>query len=311
LKPNQIEHLIIVVMNESPVHSGRACAQALAIGTTVYTTIFKGASGGNNARRQGKVTRILSSSMYEVTLLTGEVFEIRRGLLSVGPHLDEPANKRPRNNGGNAGGSGGGSGGGDGGGAGVAPLSSSITSAIMMSSHQLRQEIAAIVAQLPCTAASTEFLARLYDPTCNTLELLAALLGEVLDSGIVSTAPRHAQRVGFLRAVLAQHQQPVQPTAAGNGLPLVNIDLSVSTGTARRELSDMLSHEVVYTAAVGHFMMRLWNPLTSTLQLLLAVMADVIAAGVLTQQQAARVSLHHTLLSNVAPAPQQQQQQQE
>jgi hypothetical protein len=253
------------------------------------------------------VTRVISSSMYEITLLTGEVFEIRRGLLTVRPHLDEPASKRPRNSNGS---SGGGSGGSNSGGADGDVLLPTITSSITINSHDARQEATAIIALLPRSAATTQFLARIQSPATNTLELFAALHGEVLDSGILSTAPQQAQRVGLLRAALAQQQQPVEPPAVDNDLPLVNIDLSVSTGAARQELSDMLSH-VVYTAAVGTFMMRLWNPLTNTLQLLLAVMADVIAADMLTQQQAARVSLYHTLLSNAAPAQQQQQQQQQ
>jgi hypothetical protein len=302
-------------MDEAPVR--RACTQPIPLGTTVYATIFAGASGGINARRQGSVTKVLGNSMYEVTLVTGEVFEISRGLLSLA-HPNEPANKRPRHSDGGSstggcsgsdrtgsGAGGGGSGGGsnNGGGGHGALLPSTITSSITVNSHEARHEINAMMAQLPYTAATSQYTARLWHPATNTLGLFAALLDEILDSGILSTAEQ-TRRVELLRALFAQ--QPAQ-LAAGNGLPNVVINITISSGAARQGLAQMLS-QAVYTAAIGQFLMRLWDPLTNTLQQLLAVMADVIASGVLPQQQTARVSLHHTLLSNVTVAAAQQQQ---
>eukprot|EP00953_Heterococcus_sp_UTEX-ZZ885_P032589 17007-Heterococcus_DN1.PRE.4 len=299
--------------NERP---SRGCAQALHVADTVavYEVNSRGRvrdqtrNSPGLLRGHGTVTEVLNSLEYLVTLSTGELIGAPRCALTLATEVALPVGtpqpKRRRIDGSDSGGSsssnavGGGSSTSAGnGGANAPPVTVGlphVTATINISSKEARLELNTALLQLPYTATIGNCIARLWSPDTDTLAKFAAVMTEMIDSGVLSNA--QAKRAELLKAAFAQYQ-PVPAAGTGNGVPLININYTINSHAVRQELTPVL-WQAAYTAALGNCMAKLWIPETNTLQKLLIVLQEVIDAGVLNEQQVARLQFQCELLKS-------------
>jgi hypothetical protein len=99
-----------------------------------------------------------------------------------------------------------------------------------------------------------------------------------------------------------QQQQPdtvsteQPPAAAAQGMPDVDVTLTVNTTQARKEIAGML----LQCDALGAFISQLWSSDTDTLQKFVAVIRTVLDTNLLPAEQQQRVSVLHLVLSHGA-----------
>jgi hypothetical protein len=261
----------------------------------------------------GTVTEVLNSLEYLVTLSTGELIEAPRCALTLAteevalPAETPPPKRRRRDDSSNIGGSsnstavGGGSSSSANGGA-IPPAVTVtiglpfVSATIHISSKEARRELNTALLELPYTATVGSCIARLWSPDTDTVVKFAAVIAEIIDSGVLSNA--QARRAALMKPAFAQYQ-PVAAAGTGNGVPLININYTVSSHSVRQELTTVLS-QAAYTAALGNCMARLWCPETNTSEKLLSVLQEVVNADVLDEQQAARLQFQYELLKSTA-----------
>jgi hypothetical protein len=120
-----------------------------------------------------------------------------------------------------------------------------------------------------------------------------------------ATAPTAAAAAAAQHAASQQKQQQQPdtvsteqpPAAAAQGMPDVDVTLTVNTTQARKEITGML----LQCDALGAFISQLWSSDTDTLQKFVAVIRTVLDTNLLAAEQQQRVSVLHLVLSNGAP----------
>jgi hypothetical protein len=313
---DEVNHSATIMSNERPI---RGCAQALHAGdaVVVYEVSSRGRLGAMNLgagpgilRGHGTVTEVLNSLEYLVTLSTGELIGAPRCALTLATEVALPVGtpqpkRRRTDDSSNIGGSSSSTAAGDGsnssagnGGGSIAPPVTVrlplLTATIHLSSKEARQELNAALLEQPYTAALGSCIARLWSPDTDTLAKFAAVIAEIIDSGVLSNAK--AKRAALMKPAFAQYQF-VAAAGTGNGVPLININYTINSHAVRQELTPVL-WQAAYTAALGNCMAKLWIPETNTLQKLLIVLQEVIDAGVLNEQQVARLQFQCELLKS-------------
>jgi leucyl aminopeptidase (aminopeptidase T) len=87
------------------------------------------------------------------------------------------------------------------------------------------------------------------------------------------------------------------PAAAAQGLPNLDVAVTVNITEARKEITGML----VQYEQLGPYISQLWSLDTDTLQKFVAVIRAVLDTGLLSAEQQQRVSVLHLVLSHGAP----------